>query len=369
MNIIFSTTRQWNPGDEIILFGCISALRQAGLAFNPVIYNRSPQIRHKNKAHRLLAQLSRQNRYFRDNSFKDDTDLRFADMVVFAGTPEWRGRRLTSLYRGILEYKLPTLFLGIGTNRPFSFSHEHFSDDEMAVLKQARLITCRDELTAKSLAPLPTHCIPCPALLSCQTPPPRCSVRRLGLIFGSDRAVRHNNVSADIFRYLDTLYRALMQRHGREWEIELVAHYIDELPHAVEAFPGIPLRYSYDARDYAEIYGRYDLVVGHRVHGIGVAASQGIPGISISHDARGDTTRGFGARIVTPQTAVEEVCALVEDMAKDISACSSELIAHKQTVSDSYQSLLRSALRDFGAEVPSADRGHSFDTGFAASAV
>jgi polysaccharide pyruvyl transferase WcaK-like protein len=348
MNIIFSTTRQWNPGDEIILFGCINALQQAGLAFNPVIYNRNPHVRDKNKVPRFLTQLGRKNVHFRDNSLKDDIDLGFADMVVFAGTPEWRGRRLASLYRGILERKLPTLFLGIGTNRPFSFSREHFSDDEMAVLSQARLITCRDELTAKSLSPLPVHYIPCPALLSCREMPSlRTGVRRLGLIFGSDRAVRHNNVSADTFRYLDTLYRTLMDRYGKDWEIELVAHYIDELPHAVEAFPGIPLRYSYDARDYAEIYARYDLVVGHRVHGIGVAASQGIPGISVSHDARGDTTRGFGARIITPGTPVEEVCTLVEDIAKNINACSGELIAHKRTIADRYLALLKAALPDY----------------------
>jgi polysaccharide pyruvyl transferase WcaK-like protein len=349
MNIIFSTTRQWNPGDEIILFGCINALQRAGLTFNPVIYNRNPQIRDKSKLNKLFKQLGLNKEPFRDNSLKDDTDLSFADMVVFAGTPEWRGRRLASLYRGILEHKLPTLFLGIGTNRPFSFSREHFSDDEMAVLSQARLITCRDELTAKSLAPLPVHFMPCPALLSCRdTPPARTGVRRLGLIFGSDRAIRHNNVSTETFRYLDTLYRTLMDRYGKDWEIELVAHYIDELPHAAQAYPDVPLRYSYDARDYADIYARYDLVVGHRVHGIGVAASQGIPGISVSHDARGNTTLGFGARIITPGTPVEEVCALVEDIASNIAKCSGDLIAHKQTTADSYQSLLTTALRDDG---------------------
>lgn len=345
MNIIFSTTRQWNPGDEIILFGCINALQKAGLSFNPVIYNRSPQVRHKSKVRRLLSQLDRKNKYFRDNSIKDHTDISFADMVVFAGTPEWRGHRVANLYRAILEHKLPTLFLGIGTNRSFSFSREYFSDDEMTVLKQARLITCRDELTAKSLSPLPVHSIPCPALLSCRdTPAPRTSVRRLGLIFGSDRTVRHNNISTETYQYLEVLYQTLMHRYGKSWEIELVAHYIDELPHVAEAFPGVPVRYSYDARDYAEIYARYDLVVGHRVHGIGVAASQGIPGISISHDARGDTTRGFGAQIITAKTPVEDVCALVEDIAKHVNINSEKLIKHKETVSNRYQSLLRTAL-------------------------
>ena len=43
-NIVFSTTRQWNPGDEFILMGCINLLKQLGVDFNVLIYNRNPQI-------------------------------------------------------------------------------------------------------------------------------------------------------------------------------------------------------------------------------------------------------------------------------------------------------------------------------------
>lgn len=347
MNIIFATTRQWNPGDEIILFGCMNALRAAGLEFNPIIFNRNPSIRHRGKSRHLhqLKIMGREWNPFLDNSVKDDMDLGFADMVVFAGSPEWRGRRLASLYRGILEYKLPAVFLGLGTNRPFAYTREHFTEDEMAVLSRARLITCRDALTAHSLAPLPVHHLPCPALLSStHVQEPRREIRRVALIFGSDRAAKHNHVSASTYRYLETLYRALMQRYEAHWAMELVAHYIDELPHAAKAFPGTPVRYSYDARDYATIYGQYDLIIGHRVHGIGVAASQGIPGICISHDARGDTVRGFGAQIITADTPLEKVFALVDETAKSLDARKQELVAHKQATEQQYLQLLTAAL-------------------------
>jgi polysaccharide pyruvyl transferase WcaK-like protein len=349
MNIIFATTRQWNPGDEIILFGCMNALRDAGLEFNPVIFNRNPSVRHRGKSRHLhqLKIMGREWNPFLDNSVKDDMDLSFADMVVFAGSPEWRGQRLASLYRGILEHNLPAVFLGLGTNRPFSLTAEHFTADEMAVLKQARLITCRDALTAQSLAPLPVHRLPCPALLSCtDVQETRSQIRRVALMFGSDRAAKNNNVSPATYRYLESLYHALMRRYGTQWTIELVAHYIDELPHAAQAFPGTPVRYSYDARDYAAIYGQYDLVIGHRVHGIGVAASQGIPGICVSHDTRGDTVRGFGAQIITTKTPLEEVFALVDQMTGSLNDHMQRLIAHRQATAQQYRQLLTSNLHN-----------------------
>lgn len=44
-NVVLSTTRQWNPGDEFILLGIINLLREVIGEFNPVIFNRSPEVR------------------------------------------------------------------------------------------------------------------------------------------------------------------------------------------------------------------------------------------------------------------------------------------------------------------------------------
>jgi Polysaccharide pyruvyl transferase len=377
LNIVFVTTRQWNPGDEIILFGCLQLMNQCGFEFNPVIFNRNPQIRHKGKTrnvHRLKLG-NWQFNPFLDNSVKDDTDLGFVDLVVFAGSPEWRGQRLTALYRQLAALDTPVLFLGLGTNRPFAFNEEHFSADEMAVFRKARLITCRDSLTTASLQPLPVRQLSCPALLSSGHEQVRTEVRRIGLIFGSHLAVRNNNVSEPTYQYLHALYTTLLQRYGQRWAFELIAHYIDELPHAARDFKGmtapgcgvphpppegarnclrsgratvapVPLRYSYDARDYIEIYGRYDLVIGHRVHGIGVSASQGVPGICISHDTRGETARGFGAQMIGVGTPIDEVCALVETMAGSLESRSREILDHKRRVAADYRSAVLAALAD-----------------------
>ncbi|WP_374674241.1 polysaccharide pyruvyl transferase family protein [Ideonella sp.] len=352
MNIVFSTTRQWNPGDEFILLGCMRALRLAGLDFNPVIFNRNPQVRRTRRINRWLQALDRglaggRLAPFLDNSLKDDTDFRCVDMVVFAGSPEWRGRRLEPLYRRIAEHGTPTLFLGLGTNRPFDFSSAHFSETEMAVLRAARLVTCRDTTTTAALAPVGARHVTCPALLCCDedAEAPRRAVRRVGLIYGTDRASAHNRVAPATARYLQALYEQLLARHGGQIEFELVAHYIDELPLAQQDWAGrLPVRYHYDAIAYRGLYGRYDAVVGHRIHGVGMSASQGIPGVCVAHDKRGETARGFLAEMVTPEAGVDAALQAFDRVVAEVAERGQRLMVHKREVEATYVAALREAL-------------------------
>ncbi|NKF21646.1 polysaccharide pyruvyl transferase family protein [Solimonas sp. C16B3] len=236
MKIVFSATRQWNPGDEFILRGCIRAFALAGVDVMPVLFNRHPQIRpaHRRRARwglGALKSLRARARPFFDNSVKDATDIGFADAVVFAGSPQWRGARVRTLYEKIAAHDVPTCFLGLGTNRHFRFDRRHFSKLELDVLQRSRLITCRDPLTTECLQPLPVRHLPCPAFLSAERVQRRTTIRRVALIFGSDQAVTSNNISPATFAYLCELYARLIAAHGTSIEFELVAHYIDELPH------------------------------------------------------------------------------------------------------------------------------------------
>ena len=47
LNIVFSATRQFNPGDEFILYGIMNLLHDVmeNESFNAVIYNRNPDIK------------------------------------------------------------------------------------------------------------------------------------------------------------------------------------------------------------------------------------------------------------------------------------------------------------------------------------
>lgn len=326
----------------------MNALRAAGLQFNPIVFNRNPQTRRTRMwwlSKLDSAVFGGKLAPFLDNSFKDDTDPAIVDLVVFAGSPEWHGRRLAPLYDLIAARKVPAIFLGIGSANDFTFDGQYFTQTEMQVLRDARLITCREERTALALKPVNARHIACPALLSCTSEVQRRDVKRVGLIFGSDRAVKHNRVSPETFAYMTALYRRLREEIGREVEFELVAHYIDELSHARLSFADTALKYSFDAADYRDIYARYDLVIGHRVHGIGIAASQGIPGICIAHDKRGGTALGFKAEMVTLGQPVDEVVALFKTMRAEIAQRSERVIAHKRLVESQYQELLRPAVR------------------------
>lgn len=45
-NILISTTRQWNPGDEFIMMGSLNIMKELyGNIINPIIFNRNPDIR------------------------------------------------------------------------------------------------------------------------------------------------------------------------------------------------------------------------------------------------------------------------------------------------------------------------------------
>ena len=348
MNIVFSTTRQWNPGDEFILMGCINLLKQKMGDFNPIIYNRNPQTRRARKYDIIKAIDKAVGKdfveKFLDNSVKERPPMDYADMVVFAGSPEWRGRRMVKLYSSILEFNLPTLFLGLGTSGNFTFTAENFTEEELKVFRKAQLITTRDTDTQAGLEPLKTYHLPCPALLSSQSERLVKKVKRIGLMYGTDSAVSSNNVSSKTYQYMMTVYNKLLRDYGEEYEIEFVSHYIDELSPFRKDFTDQPIRYSYDSKDYLDIYNRYDFVIGYRVHGIGISASMGIPGIMLAHDKRAATVRGFLADIVEIGTPYDEMKRVIDESISHVEHKSHSLIDHKKVTHNRYLELLNSHL-------------------------
>ncbi|MGF1581594.1 MAG: hypothetical protein ACFCD0_19880, partial [Gemmataceae bacterium] len=44
LNIIFSTTRTWNCGDDFILYGILNLFSGIGVQCNPIYYNRNPEL-------------------------------------------------------------------------------------------------------------------------------------------------------------------------------------------------------------------------------------------------------------------------------------------------------------------------------------
>jgi len=348
-NILFSTTRQWNPGDEFILMGVINLLKDIIGEFNSIIYNRNPEVRQFTNYLNPFRHSKYCNKFFKgkgkiesflrigfwDNSFKDEMELDFIDMVVFAGSPEWMGGRLLPLYKKLLNYEKPIIYLGIGSGSKLSFND--IKSPYVDVLRKAKLITVRDSLTYELLKPLNPHYLPCPALFSSSYEKEIREVKKIGLIFATNKSVVNNRISKKTYQYLLNLYDELI----KNFECEIVCHYIDELPEAFRIYKGMKIHYSYDAKDYLDIYKRFDLVIGPRVHGIGISASMGIPGILIVHDLRGETGKGFLAEIVKVGEGIGSVIEKIKDMEINCTDFSKKLIMHKEKNKNLYIQFLK----------------------------
>jgi len=367
-NIIFSSTRQWNPGDEFILDGVRRLLNGLGVAHNAILFNRHPDVRsqvpqplrtmrlpedfHLSEDSRLVEANLKVG--FFDNSVRPGADGRHVDWVVLSGTPEWCNGRLLDLYNIILRDQLPLMILGVGGD--FDLYDERF----LPAIAQAKAFVVRDANTQKAVEArgFKATLLPCPALFS--APPEKMrtvtEVRRLVLIYHATvrETVIWNGFSEEAYLFMRKLYTDLIAAYRDRMEISFVCHYADELPLALRDFPGFPVTYSYDARDYYDLYGGAGFVVGPRVHGIGVSASMGIPGVALTHNARGSTCAGFLAPQIPMQGDTKVALQVIRKSMDLAPQRSLQLHAHREESARAYQEIITRALADPQVTYPAA---------------
>lgn len=344
-NYLFSTTRQYNPGDEFILFGVMNLLRERGDEFNPVIFNRNQEVNQALSFLNPLRKVKSQSKFIKilgsffrlsqvDNSFKDIHSLDFIDCVVFAGSPEWKTLRLLPLYSKLNKrVDIPVLFLGLGSfneNEKIPFYAE-------PALKRSGAITYRNSELDKTFDSYrQAQHLPCPALFSAGIGNfPYVNNKKVAITYGVSKASKGNHVSTDASKQMENMYDHLITSG---YEVDIVCHYIDELPIAKSIFPNADIRYSFDSKDYKEIYQNYSLVITSRVHAVGICASLGIPGILIAHDGRASTAKGFLAEIV--QDTDSESMNTLSNVLETLEARSDNLFKHKEETLNKYLSLL-----------------------------
>lgn len=336
LNIMFSTTRQWNPGDEFILLGTINLLKKyLSKDINCIIYNRNPQIRvayGKRELYKIIGNINLFSN-FKDNSIHINMDNKFIDLAVFAGSPEWFGKRSKDFYKICIENNIKTLAMGIGLGGKTI----HLKDYEKEILMKSEFISVRDKFTEKFLANFKAKFIPCPALFSSIKSKEVKEVKKIALTYACFDTVRANNINLKAYNYMKDLYNLIIENYGDNIEIEFVAHYIEELPKFYNDFKNHKIRYSYDSKDYLDIYNDYDLVIGTRVHGIGISASLGVPGIMIAHDGRSETVKGFLAEIINVNDKLEKALELIEKTIINVNEKSKSLIKHKMKVEELYK--------------------------------
>ena len=347
LNIAYSTTRQWNCGDEFILFGCRNLLEKFLGEHNSIIYNRNPDIRRLSRINLDQAtQTGAPAVRLNDNSVKPDSDLSFADLACFAGSPEWWNELCEVFYHRIIAASLPALFLGLGT------APERIPAFEQSVLDRSLAVTVRDPalLSSPVFRKVNAQYLPCPALLSAKHGTERHITEggRIGLVFmaGPKDSVP-NNCAPDgqgECDYYKDLFLHLIEKFGDQYKISVICHYIDELPVAHRLFAKykcVEICYSYDARDYFDIYRQCDLTVSTRVHGCGISSSLGIPSFILSHDFRGATAEGFKAHNLKLFSDFNEADAMISDTLSALPDLNTDLIAWKEKTEQKYAELLK----------------------------
>ena len=338
-NVLYSTTRQWNPGDEFILMGVINILNEVIGPHNAIIYNRNPDVR----LPRILKFKASFHLDFYDNSLKPDTDCSFIDLAVFAGTPEWCNELCYNLYKHIAENNIPTLFIGLGSN------NLKLNSVIREILSKSLYISFRDKklkITEKISLP-PIVYKPCPAMLCVPIGLEKHidKVKTVGLGFAVKKkySVENNCVADAVYEYIKTLYLSFIQKYQKTYKICIICHYIDELPVAHKLFANynVEIFYSYNSSDYQRIYNNIDILISSRVHGCGIASSLGIPSIAIIHDPRGTTAELFMSERIDICSSFDDFLAVFEKIADNISTKNQKLIKYKNEVFDSYQSEIK----------------------------
>ncbi len=324
LNILFSTPRQWNPGDEFILFGIRRLLDSLGLEYNVIIYNRHPSITPQ-RYYRQFPWLRLMPVPHLDNSFALDQDG-MVDYVIFAGTPEWfGGGRIKPLLQYILRNRIRCAFIGVGVHR-----HHTFSEDLIQVVTEfCDLIIARDPLCYELIKDFPnSYYAPCPSLFAAPYAQVRKTLNRLGIVIQSDKT-RHHAVSPEVQSYIFSQCERLEQ----EFPVLYVAHYIDD--YKLARTLGKEVLYSGYAEDYVQIYDQFDLIISTRVHGCGMASSLGIPNALVPHDGRFQTALKLKSQILQAGLELTEWVRSV-----DISAESAALVEYRKAQEEEFRQIM-----------------------------
>ncbi|MEQ8195587.1 MAG: polysaccharide pyruvyl transferase family protein, partial [Rhodospirillales bacterium] len=279
---IFSTTRNYNPGDEFILFGIENLLEDIIGPFNTVFYNRNPAIQNFRLTFDKDATVGTQTANWyrtlsdhfseRENAWAPELGLDFADFAVFAGTPEWVGRMVEPLTTALQAFDGPILYLGLGSvalMEDCGFGDLLAADQ--AVLRKADVITVRDSPAAAFLAPVTPHLLACPSLFAAAGTP-RANKRKLAVSLQGTAATNTQRIEPMVRDYTIEI----LNRLKTAYDCTVIAHYVDELPEFAACLPkDVDVIYHADAADYAKTYDAFDLVITTRVHGAGLAAALG----------------------------------------------------------------------------------------------
>tara|TARA_Y100000310_G_C20530950_1_gene738411 strand:- start:121 stop:1062 length:942 start_codon:yes stop_codon:yes gene_type:complete len=272
MNIVFSSTKQWNPGDELILQGVRNLLGEHTF----IIFNRHPHLTHINKDPWQPVDRTGDNSYY--SGMGDD----IIDYVVFGGSPEYHTFFNNDLYNLIEKKNIPFSYIGVG-----GFPHwpRPYEKAEVAIVRDSLAANIPDSIIA-----------PCPSIYSVKELDLKPREKKEKIVFCFQSGLK---------------YICSPEEDVHQSAIDFIEKYKPKVcchsyPDYVDAYQrGWDVFYSSRMEDYFDFYSQFDMVVGTRIHGAGWGANYGIPSITIAHDERIETAQNFGSVICTHDNLIE----------------------------------------------------------------
>ena len=111
---------------------------------------------------------------------------------------------------------------------------------------------------------------------------------------------------------------------SEKYDCSIICHSYPDFVRAKSEFSGTQAYYSSYSDDYIDIYKQFDLIVGTRIHGSGMASSLGIPSLTIPIDSRSETVKLFLSKLVEPEGLLNNIERI------DISEMSYNLLEYKR---------------------------------------
>lgn len=285
MRILVSTTEGHNVGDRLILEGCKRLLRlRYGPDIEYVEFNRLPDLQEP-------AEPRYQRKGLVGNYWTPESKLlKYMDMVVLAGSPEWFGAPMQTLYKAISDEvpHIPMLGIGIGLGHRWGMLSK--LDKQVLSRPETKLIT-RSTETMEMLRRdnIESIALPCPAVLAFDPwtlHGPRTA--DTSLIIGQKPGHGWHEVRES---YLEGLEEAVSR------EAELLTIHVKEYEYFLDN--GFNPMYAPTVEDFRRIVSQYDHVLSTRLHGAIGALSLGCRAAVIGDTDFRITTAAkmFGAKL------------------------------------------------------------------------
>lgn len=291
MNILISTTSGHNVGDIIIALGVKRLLQARYGDVQYFEYNRNPDLQEGPDRVQRAGLVG--------NYWTPEANLlKHMDLVVLAGSPEWKNGPMQTLYQAMMREApaLPLLVLGIGLGTQWGTLT---ALDAVVLGRPETKITTRSVETTQMLDKygIKSKALVCPALYAFDN-----RARSAGqgtLLILQKPGFRWHEIKESCLEGLAPASQTddILCLHVKEFE------YFSSL--------GYKPRYAASPVEFSKIVSEYDRVVSTRLHGAIGALSLGIPAVVVSDgDFRIETCASMFGTFLPVAKTVREALSL-----------------------------------------------------------